>query len=301
VVAATKQVSPSASSKENRYLIGFMRSPFKPQLDEQAQQALNKEPLSLISRTKQAEDGLLDAKQGQRAGDVKGHGGSVSAPHGSPSLDPPVSAHLAGMPPTAASIRTGSLLSSSQQTDGIRINSNISAQVNIGEEFVPQPQRVLGEAFCITRLDKIRQLAGDLKLRDFTDGSDRDHCEGEITHLFRRFSRENVGGDPPFFCVSASILGRLVHTFKEEYISNDKQRKTSLELDLHVDEVMEKAKESMAQDATAIRMQTQNCIDRQSRLIADAHARCEATLAVAHSRMRVASKVCEDAFAEALN
>jgi hypothetical protein len=42
--AATKQVSPSASSKENNYLAGFMRSPVEPQLDEQAQQALDKEP-----------------------------------------------------------------------------------------------------------------------------------------------------------------------------------------------------------------------------------------------------------------
>ncbi len=55
-------------------------------------------------------------------------------------------------------------------------------------------------------------------------------------------------------------MGRLVHTFKEEYISNDKKRTASLELELHVDEVMESAKESMAQDATAIRMQTQNLI-----------------------------------------
>jgi hypothetical protein len=150
------------------------------------------------------------------------------------------------MPPTSASIRTGLLLSSSQQSDGIRINSNISTQVNVEKESVPQPQRVLGEAFCITRLDKIRELDGDLKLRDFTNGLDRDPREGEITHLFRRFSRENVGGDPPFFCVSASIMGRLVHTFKEEYISNDKKRTASLELDLHVDEIMESAKESMA-------------------------------------------------------
>jgi hypothetical protein len=143
-----------------------MRSSVKPQLDEQAQQALDKEPFSLISPTKQAEDGALDAKQGQRADDVEGHGGSMSASHGSPSFNPPVSAHLADMPPTSASIRTGLLLSSSQQSDGIGINSNISTQVNVEKESKPQPQRVLlGEAFCITRLDKIRELAGDLKLR----------------------------------------------------------------------------------------------------------------------------------------
>ncbi len=71
----------------------------------------------------------------------------------------------------------------------------------------------------------------------------------------------------------------MIHTFKEEYIDMDKARRSSVELDLHVDEIVEKAKESMSQDATAIRMQTRNFIDKQSRLVADAHTRCEAALA----------------------
>ncbi len=66
-------IAPSASSKENKYLAGFMRSPAKPQLDVEAQQALDKEPFSLISPLKQAEDGALEAQQEQRAGDVQGH------------------------------------------------------------------------------------------------------------------------------------------------------------------------------------------------------------------------------------
>ena len=57
----------------------------------------------------------------------------------------------------------------------------------------------------------------------------------------------------------------------------------------------------MSQDATAIRMQTQNFIDKQHRLFADAHTRCEAALAVAHTRMKDASKVYGDAYEEALN
>ncbi len=50
--------------------------------------------------------------------------------------------------------------------------------------------------------------------------------------------------------------------------------------------VVEQAKERMSQDATAIRMRTQNLIDKQSRLVDDTHARCEAALAVNHTRMR---------------
>jgi hypothetical protein len=63
-------------------------------------------------------------------------------------------------------------------------------------------QRVLGEAFCINRLDSIRQLVGNAKLKDFTNGADRDIRETKITHFFRRFLRQNAEGDSPYFCFS---------------------------------------------------------------------------------------------------
>ncbi len=116
-------------------------------------------------------------------------------------------------------------------------------------------QRVLTETFCINRLEEIRQFAANSKLKDFTDGFERDIREEEISRLFKRFRRENGKGDPPYFCVSATIMGRLTHTFKEEYVSKDKVRRTAFELDLHVNEIKEQAKKSMRQDATAIRMQ----------------------------------------------
>ena len=163
-------------------------------------------------------------------------------------------------------------------------------QVDEKKEVKPPAQRVLGEAFCVNRLAQIRELAGNGRLIE--EGFDRDTREKEITNLFRRSVRDNGEKDPPYFCVSAAILGRLIHTFKEEYISNDKKRKTSSELGLYVDEIVEKAKESMEQDATAIRMQTQNCIDKQHRLIADAHARCEATLTVSHERSLESMRGC---------
>jgi flagellar capping protein FliD len=93
----------------------------------------------------------------------------------------------------------------------------------------------------------------------------------------------------------------LIHTFKEEYVTRAKALNSSIELDLHVNDIMEQAKESMSQDATAIRMQTQNFIDKKNRLLSEAHTRCEATLAVVHSRMKDASKAYGDAYEEALN
>ncbi len=108
-----KQVTPPSCPKENQFLADFMKSPVKPQLNEQAKQALDKDPLSLISPTKQVEKGSSDAKQGHKTGDVMEHGGSVSASHGFSSLDPLVNAHLADMPSVAALIRTGLMHSSS--------------------------------------------------------------------------------------------------------------------------------------------------------------------------------------------
>ncbi len=97
------------------------------------------------------------------------------------------------------------------------------------------------------------------------------------------------------------MMGRLTHTFKDEYVSKDKVRRTAFELDLHADEIKEQAKKSMRQDATAIRMQTQNLIDKKNRLLLDAHNQCEVALAAVHSRMKDASKAYGDAYEEALN
>jgi hypothetical protein len=373
-----EQVSPPSSPKENRFLAGLMKSPPKLQLDEQSRPALDKEPLSLLSPTKQAETNSADANQGHKTSDVTGHGDSVSASLGFSSLVFLDNAHQSDMQTAADTIRNGSLLSLSQLTEGTGNNSEASSQVETSldaprkrvkrtaeediqwreaaalrtkawqeqmdkmidgslsptsqaikekrmrlvekdlaeakrfreqsQEKLPAPQgnnfigqRVPSEAFCINRLDEICQFAGETKLKDFTDGFERNVREEEITHLFRRFRRENVKGYPPYFCVSASMLGRLTHTFKEEYITRDKVWRTAIELDLHVDEIVEQGKESMSQDATAIRMQTQSLIDKKSRLLLDAHNRCEAALAAVHSRMEDASKAYGDAYEEALN
>ncbi len=64
-----------------------------------------------------------------------------------------------------------------------------------------------------------------------------------------------------------------------------------------MNELVEEAKESMSLGATAIRMRNQSLIDKQSRLIADAHAQCEMAIAEAHARMKEASL----AYGEALN
>jgi hypothetical protein len=100
-----RQVSPPSSPKENQFLVGLMKSPAKLQLDQQSKQALDKDSLSLLSPTKQANKDSVEANQGRRTGDVTGHGGSVSASLRFSSLDSLDNAHLSDMQTAADTIR----------------------------------------------------------------------------------------------------------------------------------------------------------------------------------------------------
>ena len=127
---------------------------------------------------------------------------------------------------------------------------------NRKKEKLPAPssgnvegQRVLTEAFCINRLDSIRQMVGSLKLGVFADGKDHSARAEEIAHFFKEFMRQDAEDDIPYFCVSVPILGRLLHTFKDDYVSRSKAREVDCELTLHVDEIIEKAKECMMEEA----------------------------------------------------
>jgi hypothetical protein len=56
------------------------------------------------------------------------------------------------------------------------------------------------------------------------------------------------------------------------YVTRDKTRRMSVEFDLHVDEAIEEAKTVMSREVTAIQMRNPGHVDKQNRLIADAHA-----------------------------
>jgi hypothetical protein len=74
----------------------------------------------------------------------------------------------------------------------------------------------------------------------------------------------------------------------------------SVEFDLHVDEAVEEAKTVMSREVTAIQMRNLGHIDKQNRLIADAHGRCERMIAESHARMKEASLAYEKALDQQL-
>ncbi len=125
-----KQVTPSTSPLQNKYFAGFMKSSGKQQSDAPAKQAPDEDSISLPSSYTQADNGSSAEKQGQRTGDVTGHGGSMSVQHGS--LSPALldDTHVANLQSVADGVRKGSSLSSSQATDAERINFDAPSQVD---------------------------------------------------------------------------------------------------------------------------------------------------------------------------
>jgi hypothetical protein len=139
-----------------------MKSPPKLPLEEQSRPALDKEPLSLLSPIKQAEIDLADANQGHKTGDVKGHGGSVSASLGLSSL---VSLDILDRQTAADTIRNGSLLFLSQHTEATGNNSDASPQVetsfDVPREKVkrtPEEDILRREAYALRSKDHQKSL-----------------------------------------------------------------------------------------------------------------------------------------------
>jgi hypothetical protein len=91
------------------------------------------------------------------------------------------------------------------------------------------------------------------------------------------------------------MIGRLTHTFKEEYVSQDKVRSTAGELDLHVEKIKEEAKTSMEAEARRIRLRTQNLIDREHKMLRESHRQCGEALATVQSRIKDACNAYGDA------
>ncbi len=108
-------------------------------------------------------------------------------------------------------------------------------------------------------------------------------------------------GDPPYYCVSAPMMGRIAHTFREDYLDEDNVRRTSSHLALHANEITEEAKKSMQEEARTFKKRTERLCDRRRQMIRESQKECEMTLAALQSRMKEAFDGYGDAFERALS
>ncbi len=84
------------------------------------------------------------------------------------------------------------------------------------------------------------------------------------------------------------MIGRLTHTFREDYLNEDNVRRTSCELARHADEITEEAKRSMQEEAKVFNRRTKNLVDKKNQLLRESHRECEITLKAVQSRMKEA-------------
>jgi hypothetical protein len=84
------------------------------------------------------------------------------------------------------------------------------------------------------------------------------------------------------------MIGRLAHTFREDYLEEDRVRRASCELALHADAVTEEAKKSMQDDARMFQRRTRDLIDRNNKMLRESHKECEIALAGVQKRMKEA-------------
>jgi hypothetical protein len=158
---------------------------------------------------------------------------------------------------------------------------------------------VMDMRFCIDHLNVIRNEAGDFPLSGFSDYWAPDHPKttpnrantfvplrmlkgsSPLWGPFYDSGQNRQGSDgapepdpnhPPFFRVSAELLGRMLHTFKRWYVDDDLKKKTSDVLSRHVQAETEYAKTKVSQAAQHIRDNRDSIINEHKQMIAASHA-----------------------------
>jgi hypothetical protein len=138
-------------------------------------------------------------------------------------------------------------------------NLQVSSLDDLASSFV-ENKSVMDMHYCVTHLDSLRGLAADHHLSKFSDlwAPDYKHImplkvaftpahlvSGKNTLLTEFYdpgrTTSNGDKDPlnlPHYRVSRELMGRIVHTFKRQYISQDDDRKMSVELEEYLKGIM---------------------------------------------------------------
>jgi hypothetical protein len=158
---------------------------------------------------------------------------------------------------------------------------------------------VMDMQFCIDNLDSIRNEAGDFPLSEFSDFWAPDHPKttpnrpntfvpnwmvkgsNPLWGPFYDSGRTRRGADgspepdpnhPPYFRVSAEVLGRSLHTLKRQYVDNDEKRTTSDILQQHVHAETEYAKSKVSEAAQLTRDDRDFLMNKHQEMITASYA-----------------------------
>jgi hypothetical protein len=147
--------------------------------------------------------------------------------------------------------------------------------------------------YCVENLSDFRKLAGKNKLSKFSDFWAPDHQnttpmkpaftpEKLVTGkepLLTRFydtglttaGAEAEPLNPPYFRISRELMGRVIHTLREEYISDDENARMSEEFKEHLKDVLAPLKTTLANSATRLKEHHVASMEQHEKLVKDAH------------------------------
>jgi hypothetical protein len=135
-------------------------------------------------------------------------------------------------------------------------------------------KNVMDMQYCVKHLSDFHTLAGKNKLSKFSDFWAPGHQN--TTPMKPAFTPENLMTDrvpllarfydpgqttadgeadplnPPYFRISRELMGRVVHTLREEYISDDENSRMSTKFIEHVDGVLAPLKAILASAVTKL-------------------------------------------------
>ncbi len=153
---------------------------------------------------------------------------------------------------------------------------------------------VMDMQYCVQNLSDFRKLTGKNKLSKFSDFWTPDHqnttpvkpaftpeklvTSKEPLPLLARFydaGLTTAGGEadplnPPYFRISRELMGRVIHTLREEYISDDENVRMSAELK-HMKVVLGPLETTLANSATRLEEHHVASMEQHEKLVKDAH------------------------------
>jgi hypothetical protein len=155
------------------------------------------------------------------------------------------------------------------------------------------PKSVMDMQYCVRHLEGLRELAGKNDLSKFSDFWAPDHKN--TTPLKSSFVPEKLvagnepllarfydGGrvttkgetdpiNPPYFRISRELMGRVIHTLRREYISDDEHGRMSEEFKAHVKEVLTPLETTLVTPATRLEEHLKASMEQHEKVVKDTH------------------------------
>jgi hypothetical protein len=155
------------------------------------------------------------------------------------------------------------------------------------------PKSVMDMQYCVQNLEDLRALVGKNNLSRFSDFWAPDHKNttplkpvfvpekivGGNEPLLARFydvGQVNTKGEtdpinPPYFRISRELMGRVIHTLRREYISDDEHGRLLEDFKKHVKDVLAPLETTLVNSATRLEEHHKASMEQHEKVVKDTH------------------------------